>query len=145
MFRVRSPRAVFTCALLALLTTIAASPARADESLCDASFQDCRAPLLRLINNETVGLDVAFWFMEDSRYSTAIINRWKAGVPVRILIDQRAMPSMGGAHPMDETIVGYLKAAGIPIRQRSLNNAYILHWKTMIFAGQNVVEFSGAN
>jgi regulation of enolase protein 1 (concanavalin A-like superfamily) len=66
-------------------------------------------------------------------------------VPVRVIIDQRAFPSMGGAHPVDETIVNNLKAAGIPIRQRSLSNSYILHWKTMIFAGQNTVEFSGAN
>src|SRR4029453_13138688 len=33
--------------------------------------------------------------------------------------------------------------AGIPMRQRL--TSHILHWKMMLFHGQNVVEFSGAN
>ena len=62
----------------------------AAERLCDPSFQNCRTPLLTLIRNERVGIDVAFWFMEDARYSKAIIERWKLGVPVRIIMDARA-------------------------------------------------------
>ncbi len=130
------------CALFVLLTPRFATAA---DTLCDASYQDCRAPLIQLIRQETVRIDVAFWFMEDSRFSSEIIKRWQAGVPVRVIIDQRAFPSMGGAHPVDEQIVQTLVSAGIPIRQRSLSNPYILHWKTMIFQGQNTVEFSGAN
>ena len=42
--------------------------------------ENCRTILINYINNETVGIDVAFWFMEDSRYTTALINRFKAGV-----------------------------------------------------------------
>src|SRR3954464_11196731 len=132
-------------ALTIVLFSLVARTASATDTLCDAAFQDCRAPLIQLIRQENVRIDVAFWFMEDSRFSTEIIKRWQAGVPVRVIIDQRAFPSMGGAHPVDEQIVQTLVNGHIPIRQRSLSNSYILHWKTMIFAGQNTVEFSGAN
>ena len=58
--------------------------------LCDTSFEDCRAPILKLIQDEDAGIDVSFWFMTDTDYSTEIIKRWKAGVPVRVLLDLRA-------------------------------------------------------
>ena len=35
----------------------------AQERLCDTAFEDCRTPLWGLIDNETQGIDVAFWFM----------------------------------------------------------------------------------
>ena len=45
------------------------------EWLCDSSIEDCRTPLISLIRAETVGIDIGFWFMEDSRFSTEIIRR----------------------------------------------------------------------
>ena len=115
------------------------APAQAAERLCDPSFEDCRAPLLTLIRNERVGIDVAFWFMEDTRYSTAIIDRWKVGVPVRIIMDTRANKK----YPINASILQQFKDAGIPMLEKT--SAGIVHWKSMIFAGQNVVEFSAAN
>ncbi|HYP28725.1 MAG TPA: hypothetical protein VE262_18585, partial [Blastocatellia bacterium] len=53
--------------LLGFLTL--AQPVVAQERLCDPAFEDCREPLWRLIDQETVGLDVAFWFMQDSSFS----------------------------------------------------------------------------
>ena len=41
------------------------SPAMASERLCDASFEDCRAPLVALIQKENVEIDIAFWFLDD--------------------------------------------------------------------------------
>ncbi|MFL6281154.1 MAG: hypothetical protein ACJ731_13640, partial [Vicinamibacterales bacterium] len=38
------------------------------ERMCDPSWQDCRADLLKYIKQETVGIDAAFWFMNDDRY-----------------------------------------------------------------------------
>jgi regulation of enolase protein 1 (concanavalin A-like superfamily) len=114
-------------------------PTLALERQCDTSFEDCRAPLLDLINNETVGIDVAFWFMEDARYSAAIIRRFQAGVPVRVLFDDDALRN----EPVRQQIIADLKAAGIPMRYKSSGG--ILHWKMMLFAGQATVEFSGAN
>jgi HKD family nuclease len=118
---------------------VARSPAAASETLCDPSFQDCRAPLLNLINAETTEIDVGMWFMEDARYSTAIIKRWQAGVQVRILMDTRVFAQDAA----DVQIVGQLKAAGIPMRQRVASG--IEHWKAMIFAHQNTVYFGSAN
>jgi len=129
--------ALFTVACVGLIPR----SVRASEFLCDPAYQDCRAPLLSLINAETVGIDVAFWFMQDSRYSVAIINRWKAGVPVRVLVDPQANPTYDG----NAQILAALAAAGIPMRYRLPTAPGILHWKMMLFAGQNTVQFSGAN
>src|SRR4051812_18418981 len=141
--RMRTPRSTrfswLTAAALCLWCF--ASPAAATERLCDPAFEDCRAALLTLINNEQVGLDAAFWFMEDARYSSAIVNRWRAGVPVRVLVD----PSANLSTPNNATILNQLAAAGIPMRYRLPTAPGILHWKMMLFAGQNTVQFSGAN
>ena len=59
---------------------------------------------------ETVGLDVAFWFMQDSSYATKLINRFNAGVPVRVLVDPRANPTYAG----NEDVLNMLRDAGIP-------------------------------
>lgn len=125
--------------ILMAMGVLLASPARGAERLCDPSAEDCRQILLNLIQNETTGIDVAFWFMEDNRYSDAIINRFRAGVPVRVLVDARA----NAAHPLNEQILNQLKAAGIPMRQRV--DGGILHWKMMLFAGQGEMEWSGAD
>ena len=124
-----------------VLAVLMLAPLRtqAQERLCDPAFEDCRGPLWNLIDAETVGIDVAFWFMQDSSYATKLINRFKAGVPVRVLVDPRANPTYDG----NEAVLNQLKAAGIPMRYKV--GAGILHWKMMLFAGQNKLEFSGAN
>ena len=127
----------FTLAILLLLAVPLA--AAAQERLCDAQFEDCRAPIINLIRSETVGIDVAFWFMEDNRYVTELINRKNAGVPIRILVDTRANASKR----LNATILANLAQGGIPMREKF--QADILHFKMMLFHGQNVVEFSKAN
>ena len=127
-------------ALVAALTLIPARRASADEFLCDVAYQDCRTPLLTYINNETVGIDVSFWFMQDDRYAQAIIARWKAGVPVRVLMDTEANPY----YPGNAQILSELASAGIPMREKT-GGTGILHWKFMLFVGQNQLQFSGAN
>ena len=77
---------------VAVTLTLVPAPARAAESLCDPSFQNCRTPLINLIRAETVGIDVGFWFMEDQRYVSEIIARKNAGVPVRLIVDPTANP-----------------------------------------------------
>ena len=44
------------------------STARGADSLCDPAASNCRTQVLALIQNERVGIDVGFWFMQDSRY-----------------------------------------------------------------------------
>ncbi len=127
--------------LISVVLTVLIFPAviQGQERLCDTAFEDCRIPLWNLIDAETAGIDVAFWFMQDSSYATKLIDRFKAGVPVRIIVDPRANPTYAG----NEAVLDQLKAAGIPMRYKIGDG--IVHWKMMLFAGQNKLEFSGAN
>jgi regulation of enolase protein 1 (concanavalin A-like superfamily) len=130
---------------LILFALCAAAPrAHADERLCDPSFQNCRdgtGNLLYLIDHETERIDVAFWFMEDSRYASHIIAKWNhgAGVPVRLIIDPRA----NATYPLNAGMLKMFQDAGIPMIKKS--GSGIMHWKTMIFAAQHTVEFGSAN
>ena len=126
-----------------LFTALLLVPARAHalERICDVAFENCRNPLVTLIRNEKVGIDVAFWFMEDRTLAQELVKRWNAGVPVRVLMDPRAVSEYGytdAAIPQQ-----MLRDAGIPMRRKS--GGGILHWKMMLFTGQNTVQFSGAN
>jgi phosphatidylserine/phosphatidylglycerophosphate/cardiolipin synthase-like enzyme len=98
--------------------------------------------LLDLIRNETVGIDVGFWFMEDTRYSAELIRRFQAGVPVRVVFDRRAFSQFG--YDAARVPIERLMEAGIPLRHKP-GGGGILHFKMMLFAGQNVVQFSAAN
>ncbi|MGA9771367.1 MAG: IPT/TIG domain-containing protein, partial [Blastocatellia bacterium] len=113
--------------------------AQAQERLCDTAFEDCRQPLWDLIDHETVRIDVSFWFIQDTSLSNKLIARFQAGVPVRILCDPRASATYAG----NQQILDQLRAAGIPMRYKVAD--CILHMKFMLFAGQNKLEFSGAN
>src|SRR5688572_12851791 len=123
---------------LAFILALLSSPAQAQERLCDTAFEDCRQPIWTLIDNETVGIDMALWFIQDTSISNKIIARWQAGVPVRILVDPR-----GNSNAGNEQILNSFKDAGIPMRYK--NGGGILHWKMLLFVGQNRLEFSGAN
>jgi phosphatidylserine/phosphatidylglycerophosphate/cardiolipin synthase-like enzyme len=107
--------------------------------VCDVAYENCRDDVLTLIQHETVGIDLSFWFMTDARYSNEIVKRWQAGVPVRIIMDPRANTSK----PANATQLQQFKNAGIPMLNKPFGD--IAHWKGMIFAGQSVAEFSGAN
>jgi phospholipase D-like protein/VCBS repeat protein len=129
----------FATIVLGLLLAAVPRDARALERLCDPSVEDCRAEVLRMIDAETVGIDVGLWFMEDARWSAAIIRRAQAGVRVRILMDPRATDE----YPNNGPVMSQLAAAGVPMRKRVA--AGIEHWKMMLFAGQNIVYFGSAN
>jgi hypothetical protein len=131
-------RFALSSSLLLCLALISGS-ASAQERLCDTAFEDCRQPLWNLIDNEQIGIDVALWFIQDTSLSNKIIARHNAGVRVRILVDPRANPTYAG----NEAILNQLKNAGIPMRFKV--GGGILHWKMMMFEGQNKVQFSGAN
>ena len=119
---------------------LAARPASALDRLCDPSFENCRTPLLDLINRETQGIDVAFWFMEDARYR----ERHRRAVEGR----RPGPPARRSSGEFDisaecRTCCRGFRSAGIPMRMRTAGG--ILHWKMMLFVGQGVVQFSGAN
>jgi hypothetical protein len=128
-------------ALLFLFVCVPNAAAQYDR-LCDSAYENCRTPLLELIRTERVGIDVGFWFMEDARYATELIRQHEAGVPVRVVIDSQAFTEFD--YPGADLPVRMMRDAGIPIRDKT-GGGGIFHFKTMIFAGQGVVEFSGAN
>jgi len=132
------------CAVALTILLSLAAPAAAQDVLCDPARRDqlgrdCRDILISHIRQEKAGLDVAFWFMEDAWIASEIINRHKAGVPVRILMDTDANRST----PRNAERLMEFQAAGIPMRERVATG--ILHWKMILFEGQGIVEFSGAN
>jgi len=126
------------CVVVAISVSGTVSPARA-ETLCDPSFEDCRSVLINLIRGESHGIDVAFWFMQDARYTHELIRKHQEGVPVRVIVDLSANDTY--AHNADR--IAELQNAGIPIRRRTASG--ILHWKMMLFDGQDTVQFSAAN
>ena len=130
---------VTTLTLTLTLATPAAAQVAPADRLCDNSFEDCRATILQMIRNETAGIDVSYWFMTDWRYSSEIIKRWQAGVPVRILLDLRS----DAGYPAGVTLRQSFIDAGIPIRHKFTSG--INHWKMMMYRGQNAVHFSAAN
>src|SRR2546423_7842445 len=121
----------FAVLFLCLMVSLSLVPrSHAAERLCDVSFEDCRAPLLALINKETVAIDTAFWFSSDPRFPNALIKAQQRGVKVRVLMDTRAED----AHPSNTAIIQTLVNAGIPMRERIASR--ILHWKMVMCASQ---------
>jgi len=114
-----------------------AAGARADE-YCEAAATDCRARLLAYINRETVRLDVGTEEITDAKIADAIIARFHARVPVRLIVEPRRTP----VEPANGVMLNKLKAAGLPMRYKKAGD--IVHWKMMIFAGQNAVQFGAA-
>ncbi|HEX5429528.1 MAG TPA: phospholipase D-like domain-containing protein [Patescibacteria group bacterium] len=125
--------------LFAALGKASAQSTITQDTVCDPSHEDCRSMLIQLIRNEKVGIDWGLWFIKDPRYVTEIIKRFQDGLPIRIIMDPRANNTYASN-------AGYLKQladAGIPMRKRVAGD--ICHWKLMVFAGQRIVEVSGAN
>jgi phosphatidylserine/phosphatidylglycerophosphate/cardiolipin synthase-like enzyme len=133
----RARRLIIAATFLAAALT--PRPAAALERFCDPAFEDCRQPLIDLIDRETVGIDVGFWFMEDARFSSALLRAAGRGVPIRVLMDTRANVD----YPGNIFCLAQIQSAGIPMREKI--DGGILHWKMMLFVGQRTVEFSGGN
>ena len=124
--------------------TLAGRPAAAQtlppqERLCDPTFEDCRADILKYIQQESQQIDMGYWMMTDARYANELVRAWQRGVKIRLLMDPRCSAS----HPACTAQNDQLRDAGIPMRNRVSGG--ILHWKVIIFAGQGQVEFAGAN
>src|SRR5437867_12100768 len=84
------------------------------ETLCDVSYQNCRTPLLALIQNEKIEIDVAYCFLDDHNLASALIKRKQAGVRIRILMHTRA----DDPHPSDAVVLGEFVSAGLRLRGR---------------------------
>jgi hypothetical protein len=116
----------------------------AQERLMFPDTEDVRAEIIRKINAENERIDISAWYLTERSISVALINRFKAGVTVRVLSDR---VSIFEIDPRTRTEYEYLANAGIPIRLRYIPTSfpYINHWKAGIFVEQGIVEFGSAN
>src|SRR5689334_11908739 len=128
-------RALWALCVLILLVCAAS----AQERLCDPSFEDCYTPLLNAVRAENTGIDMAFYWIELPDLADAIIKRFQAGVPVRLIVEPRASVKF----PTNQTLLDRFKAAGIPMRFKLGDG--IVHSKMLLLAGQGKVVFSGSN
>ncbi|MBS1817929.1 MAG: hypothetical protein JSU08_08375 [Acidobacteria bacterium] len=132
-------------AMLAVLLAVGAPrQAAAADQVYFSAVDDVAAQLVQRINAETVRIDMSAWYLTDSSVYNALLNRFKAGVQVRLIGDR------GSIFEIDQNTKNtfyYLASQGVPIRLRYNPTWYpeIDHWKATIFAGQNLVAFGSAN
>jgi phosphatidylserine/phosphatidylglycerophosphate/cardiolipin synthase-like enzyme len=136
-----------------LLTTLFISIPAADSSAQTCTDRDCvyftqtdsvSAALVQAINAETVRIDMSAWYLDDAGVYTALLNRFRAGVPVRLIGDRDSIFEID-QHTRDT--FEYLASQGVPIRLRYNPTWYpeIDHWKATMFVGQGLVEFGSPN
>jgi hypothetical protein len=130
--------------LALLLTVSSVKPARGDDGIFFPAVDDVRSLLVAHINAETVRIDMSAWYLTERSISTALVNRFRAGVGVRVIGDRAALFEND---PRTKEEFYWLANQGIPIRLRYHPTWYpdIMHWKATIFAGQNMVSFGSAN
>src|SRR2546423_15461695 len=108
------PLAIFSAGL-ALAATLAATPAAAADQVYFSSNTNVTDILVGYINRETVRIDISSWYLSEHSISIAIANRFKAGVPVRLMGDRGAIFE---ADPHTKAEFYWLAAQGVPIRLR---------------------------
>jgi hypothetical protein len=121
-----------------------ASTAYAADQVYFSSNTNVTNILVQYINQENVRLDISSWYLSEHAISIAVLNRFKAGVKVRIIGDRGAIFE---ADPNTKREYYFLASEGVPIRLRFNPSWFpeIDHWKAAIFVGQNVVEFGSGN
>ena len=123
--------------------TVASTAAAADQIYFPA-VDNVANILVQKINAETVRVDLSCWYLTEHAISIALINKYKSGVPVRLLGDRGSIFEID---PRTKNEFYWLASQGLPIRLRFNPIWYpeIDHWKASIFVGQNTVSFGSAN
>jgi phosphatidylserine/phosphatidylglycerophosphate/cardiolipin synthase-like enzyme len=100
--------------------------------------------LVQRINTETVRIDISSWYLTEHSISIALVNRFQAGVPIRLIGDRG---SIFDIDPITKREFYWLASFGVPIRLRYNPTWFpeIDHWKATIFAGQRLVAFGSPN
>jgi phosphatidylserine/phosphatidylglycerophosphate/cardiolipin synthase-like enzyme len=122
-----------------------APSAWAQDQIYFPAVDDVRARLVQHIEAETSRIDMSVSLLTDRAVSTALVNRFKAGVPVRLMGDRYSIFDF--EDPARRTEFYWLASQGVPIRLRANPRSFpeIVQWKATIFAGQNIVSFGSAN
>lgn len=137
-------RPSFLSSILALTVLSVTTPASIQEQIYFPAHDNAEAQIVARINAETVRLDIAVWLLDDGSITQAVINRFQAGVPVRVLGDRA---SLFESDPHTRASFERLASAGIPIRLRYFptNFPQIIHWKYGGFTGQNSAVIGSGN
>jgi hypothetical protein len=126
-----------------LCASVSAQASGADQ-IYFAATDNITDVLVQKINAETVRIDMSCWYLTEHSISIALINRFHAGVPIRLIGDR------GSIFEIDKLTKNefyWLANQGVPIRLRFNPTWYpeIDHMKMTLFAGQNLVAFGSAN
>ena len=130
---------------LVLACLALATPAWAQDEIYFPATDNVAAKLIQRINTETVRIDMSVSLLTDHSISTALVNRFKAGVPVRLIGDRYSIFDVKDAGRRTEFY--WLASQGVPIRVRQNPTSYpeLAHWKATIFVGQQLVSFGSGN
>ena len=113
------------------------------ERLCDPSFEDCRADLLKYIESGNRRDRRRLLAHGRRPLQERIIAAFNSGVRVRILMDPRCTTEHAQCQPINDK----LKAAGIPMRNRvhgrhpALEDDAVRRQQQLEFAGANFAPF----
>jgi PLD-like domain len=147
--RLRSRSTFFILVLTALLCSVrsagvAAATCAGSDCVYFTQSDSVSAALVQAINAETVRIDMSAWYLDDANVYAALLNRFQAGVPVRLIGDR---DSIFEIDPHTRSTFEYLASQGVPIRLRYTPTWYpeIDHWKATMFVGQGLVEFGSPN
>lgn len=123
---------------------LGASQGAAQEQLLFPSHENAKDRIIAKIDAETVRLDIATWYLTQREITNAIINRYRAGVTVRVIGDRVSIFEIDASTRRE---FEHLASNGVPVRLRynPTSFPYIMHWKSGIFVGQGVFEFGSAN
>jgi hypothetical protein len=124
--------------VLLLLVTLP-QDASASVRYCDSAWENCRTELIRLIRAETRGIYTIQWYTRDTGVVQELINKHRAGVPVRFICDRKSEnATRSGVLQQIYT----MRDAGIPLRE---GPSKYVHGKAFIFVGQRVIQFGAPN
>jgi phosphatidylserine/phosphatidylglycerophosphate/cardiolipin synthase-like enzyme len=120
------------------------APVFAADAVYFSATDNIADALVQKINAETVRIDMSAWYLTERAVTQALVNRFNAGVTVRVLGDRGSIFEID---PKTRDEFYWLASQGVPIRLRYDPTWYpeIHHWKATIFAGQNIVAFGSAN
>jgi len=92
---------------------------------------DFNARLTQEINNEPSKIDLIVYRLEVSNITQALISRWQAGVPVRVIVDPAQYTNnTWPEYWLTHANIDKLFVAGVPIKLRT--HAGVTHMKTLI-------------
>lgn len=127
---------------LILLAIVSRGDARAADQVFFPAYQNVTSVLVQRINAETVRIDMSAWYLTERAISIALVNKFRSGVPVRLIGDRVAIFE---SDPLTKREFYWLAAQGVPIRLRYNPTWFpeIDHWKATIFAGQRLATEGG--